>query len=252
MNSTLFRYSISNRNKLMTIMARQTNSISAVKNVTKGNTLTVQRQYCHPSCTQLQYTTRLVSNVRCYHSCNTLWQQQQGQQPPKDDKIKDDTETSNNKDDASTTAQQPHGTATVTFVESDEAHSLPNVTDNDDDADDAANKKHPIESLKGGDPSAYTVPIVVKMPDMSDDDDDHNTIDKWYKQPGDIIKRNDILCDITTPAFTFGMVTEDEDDAIMGDIHVAEGDSASDNTPICTIYHLPDDHESKKKKQKKD
>ncbi|KAG7341155.1 biotin-requiring enzyme [Nitzschia inconspicua] len=76
-------------------------------------------------------------------------------------------------------------------------------------------------SLKGGDPAAYTVPKVIKVPDMSKEDDKNNVLEKWYKQPGDVIKRNDVLCDITTPDFTFGMVTEDEDDAVMGDYYVS-------------------------------
>eukprot|EP00980_Cylindrotheca_fusiformis_P031265 scaffold26097_cov108-Cylindrotheca_fusiformis.AAC.1 len=73
------------------------------------------------------------------------------------------------------------------------------------------------------------------MPDMGEGND--NLIEKWYKQPGDVIKKNDILCDISTPDFTFGMVTEDEFDAIMGEIHVQEGERADDEAPICTIYH---------------
>lgn len=142
--------------------------------------------------------------------------------------------------------QQPHGTATVSFVETTDAH-LDQPISGDDDV-----PQHPISSLKCGDPSAYTVPIVVKMPDMTEDDDTNNIVEQWYKQPGDVIKRNDILCDITTPAFTFGMVTEDEEDAIMGEIHVPEGERASDNDPICTIYHLPEEEKNKKKGHKKD
>jgi hypothetical protein len=132
---------------------------------------------------------------------------------------------------------QPHGTATITFTEQDD------INNNDDDD----TNKHPIESLQGGgDPSQYTVPIVIQMPDMSDEDDIHNTIEKWYKQPGDVIKRNDILCDIATPDFTFGMVTEDEEDAVMGEIHVPEGTMVPDHTPICTIYHRPADQTENK------
>ncbi|KAG7358013.1 dienelactone hydrolase family protein [Nitzschia inconspicua] len=132
--------------------------------------------------------------------------------------------------------QQPHGTAKISFAETDENETV-------HEQDDVPH--HPVTSLKGGDPAAYTVPIVIKMPDMSEEDDKNNVLEKWYKQPGDVIKRNDVLCDITTPDFTFGMVTEDEDDAVMGEIHVDEGETAADNTPICTIYHLPEDHEAK-------
>mmetsp|Transcript_20197 Transcript_20197/g.49543 ORF Transcript_20197/g.49543 Transcript_20197/m.49543 type:complete len:247 (+) Transcript_20197:163-903(+) len=98
--------------------------------------------------------------------------------------------------------------------------------------------KHDPEDLDG-DRENFTKPIVINMPDMNDDNL-ISTIEKWYKEPGDVIKRNDILCDIATPDFTFGMVTEDVFDAIMGEHHVKEGESAVDNAPICTIYHQPE------------
>ena len=48
---------------------------------------------------------------------------------------------------------------------------------------------------------------------MTDGND--NKIVEWYKQTGDIIKCNDIMCDIEMPDFTFGMVTEDEFASIL-------------------------------------
>ena len=71
------------------------------------------------------------------------------------------------------------------------------------------------------------------MPDMTDGNG--NKVVEWYKQTGDIIKRNDIMCDIETPDFTSGMVTEDEFDSIMGaDIFVKEGPEFVNNgTVIC-------------------
>jgi Biotin-requiring enzyme len=168
-----------------------------------------------------------LGTTRFYHQSPIAFTAKENKEAAEE--IKEDAKTLTPNDD-----EQPHGTATISFVETDQDEPF-------NDQDDVP--KHPIDSLKGGDPSAYTVPIEIKMPDMSDDDDDHNIIEKWYKQPGDVIKRNDVLCDITTPAFTFGMVTDDEEDAIMGDIYVAEGQAASDNAPICTIYHLPEpDH----------
>lgn len=102
----------------------------------------------------------------------------------------------------------------------------------DDDLNDS--KQHPLESLKGS-KEEYTVEVKINMPDMGDGDD--NTIETWYKQPGDIVKFNDVLCDISTPDFTFGMVIEDEEDAIMGEILVKEGETADDYAPICITYH---------------
>lgn len=121
-----------------------------------------------------------------------------------------------------------------------EEETLPPPIPGDDgkedfDFEDPNEAKHAPEDLDG-DRENFTVPIIINMPDMNDDNL-VSKIEKWYKEPGDIIKRNDILCDITTPDFTFGMVTEDDCDAIMGEHHVKEGESAPDNAPICTIYH---------------
>ena len=102
----------------------------------------------------------------------------------------------------------------------------------DEDLNDSI--QHPLDSLKGS-KEEYTVEVKIDMPDMGDGDD--NTIETWYKQPGDIIKFNDVLCDISTPDFTFGMVIEDEEDAIMGEILVQAGETADDDAPICITYH---------------
>ena len=109
------------------------------------------------------------------------------------------------------------------------------------DGDDSTH--HALSSLKHGDPSLYRNPIVIRMPDMSDSDNLHNTIEKWYKRPGDVVKFNDILCDISTPDFTFGMVIEDEEDGILAEIHAEEGRSVPDGKPICTIYHFGEGHD---------
>jgi hypothetical protein len=140
--------------------------------------------------------------------------------------------------------QQPAGTASVTLV----------GVDDDDDANleqmgEPNESPHPPESLVG-DSKQYTVKIIVHMPDMGEGD--NNKIEQWYKQPGDVIKRNDVLCDITTPDFTFGMVTEDEEDAIMGEIHVPAGETADDSAPICTIWHPEPESSSSSKKEKEE
>mmetsp|Transcript_20196 Transcript_20196/g.49540 ORF Transcript_20196/g.49540 Transcript_20196/m.49540 type:complete len:244 (+) Transcript_20196:163-894(+) len=128
-------------------------------------------------------------------------------------------------------------------AEEEETLPPPIPGDNGEDEEDLTfedpnEAKHDPEDLDG-DRENFTKPIVINMPDMNDDNL-ISTIEKWYKEPGDVIKRNDILCDIATPDFTFGMVTEDVFDAIMGEHHVKEGESAVDNAPICTIYHQPE------------
>jgi len=133
----------------------------------------------------------------------------------------------------------------------DEMETLPPPIPGDDDIDEDFEFEDPNEAKHDpadldGDRANFTVPVPINMPDMNDDNDT-STIEKWYKEPGDIIKRNDILCDIATPDFTFGMVTEDEFDAIMGERCVAEGESAADNAPICTIYHQAEPGAEKEK-----
>lgn len=75
------------------------------------------------------------------------------------------------------------------------------------------------------------------------------TIEKWYKKPGDIIRRDDILCDIQTPDFTFGMSMDDTCDAIMGDIVVEAGESTEDLSLICTVWHPHEGDENQQEKK---
>ena len=46
------------------------------------------------------------------------------------------------------------------------------------------------------DRSKFTHEIEIRMPDMGEG---QGKIIKWYKQEGDLILRDDILCDIETP-----------------------------------------------------
>lgn len=83
--------------------------------------------------------------------------------------------------------------------------------------------------------SKYNVRIEVKMPDMGEGG---GKIIKWYKEPGDIVKREDVICDIETPDFSFGMETDDEHLAIMGEILVqAPSETIQDNEVICVLLH---------------
>ena len=93
-----------------------------------------------------------------------------------------------------------------------------------------------------GDPSSlFTVPIVIEMPKIDGDEssasDVHSFVETWHKQPGDRLERDDVLCDISTPEFVFGMQIDDKQAGIMGEIHVQQGVGVPCHTPICTIYH---------------
>jgi len=98
------------------------------------------------------------------------------------------------------------------------------------------------------DASKYTHEVKVEMPDIGDLKG--GNIEKWYKQPGDIIHRDDIICDIRTESFTFGMVTDDDFDSMMGKILVEEESGMVDpGTVIFTTFsedkHHRDDGDKK-------
>ena len=64
-----------------------------------------------------------------------------------------------------------------------------------------------------------------------------------YKEPGESIKYDDLLCDIETPDFTFGMATEDKEDSIMGEILVHEDEICQDGDELCHILQRPEKDE---------
>lgn len=85
------------------------------------------------------------------------------------------------------------------------------------------------------DTSKYTHEIKVEMPDVGDLSG--GTIETWYKKPGDIIRRDEVICDIRTEAFTFGMMTDDDFDSVMGEILVEEESGMVEpGTVICTTF----------------
>jgi hypothetical protein len=85
------------------------------------------------------------------------------------------------------------------------------------------------------DRSRFTQQIPVKMPDM--DAGGKSKVVHWYFSPGDVIQRGSVLCDIETPGFTFGMETDDEELAIMGETLVELNEPVPDNAVICMLYH---------------
>jgi len=145
-----------------------------------------------------------------------------------------DNKKSDGQDDETPTVATEIGTASITFV--------------DDQAEPNYTKRHAESTLEGDDRSLYSVEIKIRMPDMRDGND--IKIVKWYKQTGDIIKCNDIMCDIETPDFTFGMVTEDEFDSIMGEIFVKEGpEFVNDGIVICNVWHQEEPGEENQAKK---
>jgi hypothetical protein len=98
------------------------------------------------------------------------------------------------------------------------------------------------------DPAKYTHEIPVRMPDFGGP----GKVLQWYKQEGDVVLSEDVLCDIETPDFVCGMETEDEHPAIMGQIIVdAPSDKVQPNEIICYLMH-PEEDATTKKEEKED
>jgi hypothetical protein len=91
------------------------------------------------------------------------------------------------------------------------------------------------------DRSKYTDPVGVLMPDLGtslgNTPSRFSSVKQWFFKPGDIIQHEDVLCDIETPDFTFGMETDDEEITIMGDILVPAGQPVADGTILCYTFH---------------
>lgn len=92
------------------------------------------------------------------------------------------------------------------------------------------------------DTSKYTHEVKVQMPDIGDQIG--GAIETWYKQPGDIIHRDEVICDIRTEEFTFGMMTDDDFDSVMGEILVEEESGVVEpGTPIFTTFSEDKHHQ---------
>lgn len=103
--------------------------------------------------------------------------------------------------------------------------------------DDAATFSYP----EGFDRSKYTNEVIVRMPEIGEGE---GKVLKWYKSEGEIVKYRDILCDIATPDFAYGMEIEDEELAIMGKIFVeAPSRLIKENEPLCVLLHQSDKEE---------
>ena len=91
------------------------------------------------------------------------------------------------------------------------------------------------------DRSIYNDPIPIPMPDLGTSNgnspDRYSSVKEWFFQTGDIIQHEDVLCDIETPDFTFGMETDDEGITIMGEILVPAGQPVPDGTVLCYTLH---------------
>ena len=91
------------------------------------------------------------------------------------------------------------------------------------------------------DRSKFTNAIPIPMPDLGTSNgnspDRYSLVKEWFFQKGDIIQHEDVLCDIETPDFTFGMETDDEEITIMGEILVPAGQPVPDGTVLCYTIH---------------
>lgn len=100
--------------------------------------------------------------------------------------------------------------------------------------DETSNKTESKETTNIDD---YNVEVKVEMPDLGET---KGKILRWYKKEGDVIRRDETICDIQTDMFTFGMDIEDENEGILKEILIKEGeDYVKPGTAICTIMHKP-------------
>jgi hypothetical protein len=94
------------------------------------------------------------------------------------------------------------------------------------------------------DRSKYTEEIRVRMPDMGKD---NGKVLRWLKKEGDVVMQEDVLCDIETPDFVFGLKLDDDYLSILSEILVeAPSGPIPDNDVICVLLH-----KGKEKKEKK-
>jgi len=123
--------------------------------------------------------------------------------------------------------------ASITFAEKDEEYLSLGGESNENNSNNSDADTTTI------DPTLYTQPIIIEMPPMDDisDDASHCSVEEWYFKEGDVVRTNDVICDISTPDFVFGMQIDDEEIGILKKIHVQPHRKVPDHTPLCTIYH---------------
>mmetsp|Transcript_1875 Transcript_1875/g.3346 ORF Transcript_1875/g.3346 Transcript_1875/m.3346 type:complete len:238 (+) Transcript_1875:234-947(+) len=101
----------------------------------------------------------------------------------------------------------------------------------------------------GIDRSKFVHEVDVEMPDVADDM--AGEIVKWHKKRGDLIKYEDVICDIKTELVTFGLMAGDSFDSYMGEILIPVGSKDSDwvqpGDILCKTYH--EEHVKEKEKE---
>ena len=157
----------------------------------------------------------------------------------------DDDNNNNNNKEEENSGEKEQGSETGNTI----TGSISFATATDEEHLSSSSSKN-VEDI---DYSLYTEPIIIEMPQLDDISDDKTNcyIEEWYKKENDIIYSQDVICDISTPDFSFGMQIDDEDDiGILKQIHIKENIQVPDFTPICTIYYkkkmkLKDEEENK-------
>eukprot|EP00522_Entomoneis_paludosa_P016993 CAMPEP_0172463254 /NCGR_PEP_ID=MMETSP1065-20121228/46528_1 /TAXON_ID=265537 /ORGANISM="Amphiprora paludosa, Strain CCMP125" /LENGTH=210 /DNA_ID=CAMNT_0013219157 /DNA_START=15 /DNA_END=647 /DNA_ORIENTATION=+ len=109
------------------------------------------------------------------------------------------------------------------------------------DEDDFADEKRKVKAARAKvgdiDPSQYTKEVKLLMPNM-DDDGSGGKVVYWHKRQGDLVLRNDLLCDIEVKEFSFTMQNEDEFPSFMGEIFQPASDKILPHgEPLCAMMH---------------
>ena len=84
------------------------------------------------------------------------------------------------------------------------------------------------------DTKKFTHKRELRMPDMGEG---KNEIVQWLAEEGDLIVRGDVLCDIQTPDFVFGMEIDDEQPSILWKRLIEPNVQVSDDEIICWLLH---------------
>ena len=117
-----------------------------------------------------------------------------------------------------------------------------NNSDKDQASSSSSDHKNETTLLNHDSSNKYNHEIEIRMPDMGEG---RGKVIKWYKKEGDVVGVDDVLCDIETPDFVFGMETEDEKPSIMGKILVpAPSEEIEDGHVICTLFYEGDKKEN--------
>jgi pyruvate/2-oxoglutarate dehydrogenase complex dihydrolipoamide acyltransferase (E2) component len=108
-----------------------------------------------------------------------------------------------------------------------------------------------VRSLSRIDPmqstDRFTEPQPIKMPT----DLGQGKVLKWYKREGDVIKYDDIILDIDTEDFSFGLTHDEEDEVLIHQIVAQVDDVVKEGDVLCIVMRTKSKDEPDADKENK-